>query len=95
MHKYRLVWAFTMAGAVALGAGSAWATDQTVVFWSAGAKPLELVKSGKTSMGFADNGRAGAANLEERIVVTAHEPRCQLCPPPPPPPPRCPPACTA
>ncbi|HEX9771310.1 MAG TPA: extracellular solute-binding protein [Kiloniellales bacterium] len=36
-----------------------------VVFWSAGAKPLELVKSGETSMALAYNGRVGAAILSE------------------------------
>ena len=35
------------------------------VFWSSGAKPLELVKSGETSMALAYNGRVGAAILDE------------------------------
>ena len=35
------------------------------VFWSARAKPLELVKSGEASMALAYNGRVGAANLSE------------------------------
>ncbi len=35
------------------------------VFWSAGSKPLEFVKSGETSMAIAYNGRVGAANLSE------------------------------
>ncbi len=35
------------------------------VFWSSGAKPLELVKSGETSMAIAYNGRIGAAVLSE------------------------------
>ena len=35
------------------------------VFWSAGAKPLEFVKSGEASMALAYNGRVGAANLSE------------------------------
>ena len=35
------------------------------VFWSAGSKPLELVKSGEASMALAYNGRVGAANLSE------------------------------
>ena len=35
------------------------------VFWSAGSKPLELVKSGETSMAIAYNGRVGAAILSE------------------------------
>ena len=35
------------------------------VFWSAGSKPLEFVKSGETSMALAYNGRVGAANLSE------------------------------
>ena len=35
------------------------------VYWSAGAKPLELVKSGEASMALAYNGRVGAANLSE------------------------------
>ena len=36
-----------------------------VVFWSAGAKPLELVSSGEASMALAYNGRVGAAILSE------------------------------
>ena len=36
-----------------------------VVFWSAGSKPLELVKSGEVSMALAYNGRVGAAILSE------------------------------
>ena len=36
-----------------------------VVFWSAGSKPLELVKSGEVVMSIAYNGRVGAANLSE------------------------------
>jgi putative spermidine/putrescine transport system substrate-binding protein len=36
-----------------------------VVFWSAGAKPLEFVKSGETVMALAYNGRIGAAILSE------------------------------
>ena len=36
-----------------------------VVFWSAGAEPLELVKSGEVSMSLAYNGRIGAAVLSE------------------------------
>jgi len=36
-----------------------------VVFWSAGAKPLELVKSGEVAMSLAYNGRVGAAILGE------------------------------
>jgi len=36
-----------------------------VVFWSAGAHPLELVKSGEATMGLAYNGRTGAAILTE------------------------------
>ena len=35
------------------------------VFWSSGAKPLELVKSGEVSMAIAYNGRIGAAVLSE------------------------------
>jgi len=35
------------------------------VFWSAGAKPLELVQSGETAMAIAYNGRVGAAMLDE------------------------------
>ena len=35
------------------------------VFWSAGSKPLEFVKSGEASMAIAYNGRVGAANLSE------------------------------
>ncbi len=35
------------------------------VFWSSGAKPLELVKSGEVSMSLAYNGRIGAAVLSE------------------------------
>lgn len=35
------------------------------VFWSSGAKPLELVKSGETAMALAYNGRVGAAILSE------------------------------
>ena len=35
------------------------------VFWSAGAKPLELVQSGEASIGEAYNGRVGAAILDE------------------------------
>ena len=35
------------------------------VFWSAGSKPLELVKSGETAMAIAYNGRVGAAILSE------------------------------
>ena len=35
------------------------------VFWSAGSKPLEFVKSGEASMALAYNGRVGAANLSE------------------------------
>ncbi len=36
-----------------------------VVFWSAGAQPLELVKSGEVVMATAYNGRSGAAILTE------------------------------
>ena len=36
-----------------------------IVFWSAGSKPLELVKSGEVSMALAYNGRVGAAILSE------------------------------
>ena len=36
-----------------------------VVFWSAGAQPLELVKSGEVVMSIAYNGRVGAAKLSE------------------------------
>ncbi|MCP5084715.1 MAG: extracellular solute-binding protein [Alphaproteobacteria bacterium] len=36
-----------------------------VVFWSSGAKPLELVKSGEVCMSIAYNGRVGAAVLSE------------------------------
>jgi putative spermidine/putrescine transport system substrate-binding protein len=36
-----------------------------VVFWSAGAKPLEFVKSGEVAMATAYNGRIGAAVLTE------------------------------
>jgi len=36
-----------------------------VVFWSSGAKPLELIKSGEVSMSLAYNGRIGAAVLSE------------------------------
>jgi len=36
-----------------------------VIFWSAGSKPLELVKSGEVVMSIAYNGRVGAANLSE------------------------------
>ena len=36
-----------------------------VVFWSSGAKPLELVKSGEVCMSVAYNGRIGAAVLSE------------------------------
>ncbi|MEM7426596.1 MAG: polyamine ABC transporter substrate-binding protein [Pseudomonadota bacterium] len=36
-----------------------------VVFWSSGAKPLELVKSGEVCMSIAYNGRIGAAVLSE------------------------------
>ena len=36
-----------------------------VVFWSSGAKPLELVKSGEVVMSLAYNGRIGAAVLSE------------------------------
>ncbi len=36
-----------------------------VVFWSAGAQPLELVKSGEVVMSLAYNGRSGAAILSE------------------------------
>lgn len=36
-----------------------------VVFWSAGAKPLELVKSGEVAYSLAYNGRVGAAILSE------------------------------
>ena len=35
------------------------------VFWTAGAQPLEIVKSGEASMAIAYNGRVGAANLSE------------------------------
>ena len=35
------------------------------VFWSSGAKPLELVKSGEVAMSIAYNGRIGAAVLSE------------------------------
>ena len=35
------------------------------MFWSAGAKPLEFVKSGETVMALAYNGRIGAAILSE------------------------------
>ena len=34
-----------------------------IVHWSAGAKPLELVKSGEVVMSIAYNGRVGAAVL--------------------------------
>ena len=36
-----------------------------VVFWSSGAKPLELVNSGEVSMSLAYNGRIGGAILSE------------------------------
>jgi putative spermidine/putrescine transport system substrate-binding protein len=36
-----------------------------IVHWSAGSKPLELVKSGEVVMSIAYNGRVGAANLSE------------------------------
>jgi len=36
-----------------------------IVHWSAGSKPLELVKSGEVVMAIAYNGRVGAANLSE------------------------------
>ena len=36
-----------------------------VVFWSAGSKPLELVKTGEVIMSLAYNGRVGAAILSE------------------------------
>ena len=36
-----------------------------VVYWSSGAKPLELVNSGEASMSIAYNGRVGAAILSE------------------------------
>ncbi len=36
-----------------------------MVFWSAGAEPLELVKSGEVAMSLAYNGRIGAAVLSE------------------------------
>ncbi len=36
-----------------------------VVFWSSGAKPLELVSSGEVAMSLAYNGRVGAAILSE------------------------------
>ncbi|MGC6529293.1 MAG: extracellular solute-binding protein, partial [Paracoccaceae bacterium] len=36
-----------------------------VVFWSSGAKPLELVSSGEVSMSLAYNGRVGGANLND------------------------------
>lgn len=36
-----------------------------VVFWSSGAKPLELVSSGEVSMSLAYNGRIGAAVLSD------------------------------
>ena len=36
-----------------------------VVFWSSGAKPLELVKSGEVALSIAYNGRIGAAVLSE------------------------------
>ena len=36
-----------------------------IVHWSAGSKPLELVKSGEVVMSIAYNGRVGAANLAE------------------------------
>ncbi len=35
------------------------------VFWSAGSKPIDLVKSGEASMALAYNGRVGAAVLNE------------------------------
>ena len=35
------------------------------VFWSAGSKPLEFVKSGEASMALAYNGRVGATSLSE------------------------------
>lgn len=40
------------------------------VFWSSGSKPIELVKSGETSMSLAYNGRVGAAilNQGEKLV---------------------------
>ena len=37
----------------------------SIVHWSAGSKPLELVKSGEVVMSIAYNGRVGAANLSE------------------------------
>ena len=37
----------------------------SIVHWSAGSKPLELVKSGEVIMSIAYNGRVGAANLSE------------------------------
>jgi len=36
-----------------------------VVFWSSGAKPLELISSGEVAMSLAYNGRIGAAILSE------------------------------
>jgi len=37
----------------------------SVVFWSSGAKPLELVTSGEVAMSLAYNGRVGGANLND------------------------------
>jgi|SaaInl7_100m_RNA_FD_contig_121_583_length_1263_multi_4_in_0_out_0_1 putative spermidine/putrescine transport system substrate-binding protein len=42
-----------------------------VVFWSSGAKPLELVKSGEVTMSIAYNGRVGAAILSEGASFSA------------------------
>ena len=36
-----------------------------IIHWSAGSKPLELVKSGEVVMSLAYNGRIGAANMSE------------------------------
>lgn len=36
-----------------------------VVFWSSGAKPLELVSSGEVALSLAYNGRVGGANLND------------------------------
>lgn len=41
------------------------AIKNDVVFWSSGAKPLELVSSGEVAMSLAYNGRVGGANLND------------------------------
>jgi putative spermidine/putrescine transport system substrate-binding protein len=41
------------------------------VFWSSGAKPIELVKSGEVAMALAYNGRVGAAILDQGEKLVA------------------------